>query len=75
MSKKILVKDWMDREIEIGREEYVAKFIDSIAPAMAPLGWEFFEEVEEIKARVAELAGKNFDRIAEVDALFGMEVR
>lgn len=64
MSKKIIVNDWMDRKVELGRDEYIEKFVDSAYNALYPLAFEYYEEVDAIKASIAELAGKNFDRIA-----------
>ena len=67
MEKKIIVKDWRDREIELNKEEYVRRFVDSVEPGLSPLRWDWNEECDDIANRVAEMAGKKFEMIYEYE--------
>ena len=65
MEKVIIVKDWRGEDIEMNKEMYVRRFLESVDNALAPLRWDHNEECDDIANRVAEMAGEKFEKIYE----------
>ena len=65
MSKKIKFESWNGRMIELDRDKYIERVLNAASPGLDVLVWDNYEEIEAMKARIAEMAGEKFDRIAE----------